>query len=181
MVIASRLGACLCALLLCLGPAHAGHGTGPLDDLAEIGRGELRWFGMEVYSARLLNGGERFEGLEATGPVALEITYRRNISRERLVQSTEREWRRLHRGLGLPERSRVEGWLNEVAAIWPDVEPGDRITARVEPGGPTHFYGNDGPLGQIDDPAFGPAFLGIWLHPDTRDSGLRSALMGEER
>jgi hypothetical protein len=181
MLKVSGFGAWLGALLLCLGPAHAGQDGGPLDDLVEVGSGELRWFGMEVYSARLLNGGDRFEGLQGPGPLALEITYRRTISRDRLVQSTEREWRRLDRRLALPEQARVQGWLDEVAAIWPDVGPGDRITARVEPGGATRFYGNDGPLGRVADPEFGPAFLGIWLHPDTRAAELRSALVGEQQ
>ena len=56
--------------------------------------------------------------------------------------------------------------------------PGDRIIAFWEPDGPTRFYGNNGLLGVIEDPRFGPAFLGIWLHPDTRAEDLRMALIG---
>ena len=150
----------------------------PLDDLVEVGSGELRWFGLEVYEARLLTDGGQYDGMVAPGPLALEITYRRNISREQLVRTTEREWDRLARELGLDSRSPVSGWLAELGAIWPDVAPGDRIVAFVEPAGPTRFYGNDGLLGTVDDPRFGPAFLGIWLHPDTRDADLRARLIG---
>lgn len=167
--------------LLGLAPAVTIASMSPYTDLVEVGSGELRWLGMEVYEARLLNGGGPLQGLEFTGPVALEITYRRNISADRLVRTTEREWSRLGRQLGLPSRARVSGWLEELAEIWPDVAPGDRIMARVEPGGQTRFYGNDGLLGVVGDPEFGRAFLGIWLHPGTRAADLRSALLGENQ
>jgi hypothetical protein len=60
------------------------------------------------------------------------------------------------------------------------VTPGDQLIARYDPGGATRFYGNDGLLGVIDDPKFGPAFLGIWLHPQTRAAELRAALLGAQ-
>lgn len=166
------------SLLLAGTPATARAGAA-LAGLVEIGSGELRWLGMEVYEARLLNGGGRFEDMRESGPLALEITYRRNISRERLVRTTEREWSRLGRQLDLPGRERVGEWLDALATLWPDVAPGDRIAAVVQPGGPTRFYGNDSLLGEIPDPEFGPAFLGIWLHPATRAAELRAELIGE--
>ncbi|NHA14941.1 chalcone isomerase family protein [Thioalkalivibrio sp. XN279] len=155
--------------------------SGPLDALHEVGSGELTWFGLDVYEARLHSATPEFKGLDGSVPVALEITYRRNISSESLVKTTAKEWRRLRTELGLPAAERLQPWLDAVAEIWPDVTPGDRIIARVEPGGPTFFYGNDGLLGVVDDPDFGPAFLGIWLHPETRDASLRAALLGDTR
>lgn len=176
--------AIICTLLLAGGALAAGTSTAarsavPLDELSEIGSGELRWFGMEVYAARLLSGTGRFETSGETGPLALEITYRRNISRERLLHTTAREWGRLGTELGLNDRARAAGWLSELGEIWPDVGPGDRIVAFVEPDGATRFYGNDAFLGAVTDPRFGPAFLGIWLHPDTRAADLRARLLGE--
>ena len=171
-------------LLSSLLAAPAGGATdvsGPLDTLHEVGSGELTWFGLEVYEARLHSGTPEFQGLGAAVPVALEITYRRNISSERLVETTAKEWRRLRTELDLPGVERLQPWLDAVAEIWPDVTPGDRIIARVEPGGPTFFYGNDGLLGVVEDPGFGPAFLGIWLHPESRDASLRAALLGDAR
>lgn len=174
------------AVLLLCGPwAAPAHGatdhSGPLDTLYEVGSGELTWFGLEVYEARLHSATPEFQGLGGTAPVALEITYLRNISSKRLVETTAKEWRRLRTELALPGEERVQPWLDAVSEMWPDVTPGDRLIARVEPGGPTHFYGNDGLLGVIADPDFGPAFLGIWLHPDSRDASLRAALLGAER
>jgi hypothetical protein len=169
----------LVAALTC-GAAWSASGA-PVDDLVEVGSGELRWLGIELYEARLLSREGRFESFETSGPVALEIVYRRSISRARLLQATHREWRRLGRELGLQGDAQVQRWLALLADIWPDVGSGDRIVAMVEPGGGTRFYGNDGLLGLIDDPDFGPAFLAIWLHPATRANELRSALLGVRR
>ncbi|MFU8821460.1 MAG: chalcone isomerase family protein [Gammaproteobacteria bacterium] len=180
MGIKATFGALLVAFGLVSGIAAAwAVPAAPLDDLVEVGGGELRWFGIEVYEARLLTGGGQYDGMAASGPQALEITYRRNISREQLVRTTEREWSRLSRELGLDSQIPVSGWLNELGAIWPDVVPGDRIIALVEPAGQTRFYGNESLLGSVEDPRFGPAFLGIWLHPETRAADLRARLIGE--
>ncbi len=165
-------------LLSWAGPVTA---ATPLDDLVEVGSGQMRWFGMEIYDARLLNGGGAVGEATEAGPVALEITYLRSISSERLVRTTAREWRRLDRELGLPDQSRVENWLTQLQAIWPNVAPGDQIIAIAQPDGTTHFHGAGGPLGVVDDPAFGAAFLGIWLHPDTRAPDLRAALIGDRQ
>lgn len=172
----------LLAGTFCGAPAHAlAAQAGPLDALVEVGSGELTWFGLAVYQARLLSGQPDFQGVGGSGPVALELTYQRKISSERLVDTTAKEWRRLGNELELPGEERLQQWLDAVAAMWPDVTPGDRIIARVEPGGATRFFGNDGPLGVVDDPDFGPAFLGIWLHPKSRDASLRAALLGQPR
>ncbi|NGX15696.1 chalcone isomerase family protein [Wenzhouxiangella sp. XN24] len=161
-------------------PAPAG-GTPALEGLVEIGSGEMTWFGLEVYDARLLDPDGQYDGSGQQGALALEITYRRNIPRSRLLDTTEREWNRLERELNISGRSMVQDWLGQLEQIWPDVAPGDRIIAVYEPDGATRFYGNDGLLGVVEDPRFGPAFLGIWLHPDTRAGDLRTALIGEQQ
>lgn len=181
MVLKSIFVALLLPLWTLSGAAVAASSSSALENLVEIGGGELSWFGVAVYEARLFNSAGRVDEAGVTGAVALEITYRRNISRERLLRTTQREWGRLGQSLGLRNRSQVEAWLDSLEGIWPDVAPGDRIVALVEPGGPTRFYGDDRLLGNIADPQFGPAFLGIWLHPDTRAPELRAELLGEGR
>jgi len=172
----------LLASWLILGSANvAASPAAPLDDLVEVGSGEMRWFGMDLYAARLWSGDGRYTQGSDSGAVALEIIYRRHISRQRLVRTTGSEWDRLGRELGLNGGPQLKAWLAELADIWPDVTPGDRIIALNEPNGPTRFYGNDGLLGVIEDPEFGPAFLGIWLHPGTRAADLRAALIGAPR
>ena len=60
----------------------------------------------------------------------------------------------------------------------PTVEPGERIVTVLGEDGATRFYGSRGYLGTIEDPGFGPALLGIWLHPETRVADLRADLIG---
>ena len=157
-------------------PARAAEPS-PLEGLVEVGRGELTWFGLSVYDAHLYTASGRFEGLDAP-PVALEIRYERDIEGRQLVETTRKEWRRLSGPLGLDDPARVEGWLAAVGRIWPDVGPGDRIISLLAADGTMRFYGNDGLLGVVEDPDFGPALLGIWLHPETRVADLRSELVG---
>lgn len=180
----AALGSSCLLVLLAPGAAALADGAtraSPLSSLSEVGRGELSWFGMEVYEARLLNDGGAFAGLDSDSPLALQITYRRNIGRDKLVDTTRKEWRRLEKELDLPGRERIDGWLADISAMWPDVGPGDQLIALVEPDGPTRFFGNDGELGTVADPAFGPAFLGIWLHPETKSEQLRARLLGDAR
>src|SRR5690606_25044277 len=86
----------------------------PLEDLAAVGGGTLRWFGVEVYDARLRGGPGSREGVGSAGPLAREITYRRSFSRERLLSTTEREWRRLEGELGLDDPATTAAWLAEL-------------------------------------------------------------------
>ena len=45
---------------------------------------------------------------------------------------------------------------------FPDVRDGDRLIGLATPGAATKFFMNGKPVGEIEDPAFGPAFFGIW-------------------
>lgn len=141
--------------------------------LAQVGAGELRWFGLTIYRASLWTPDGGFSGWDAGEPVALHIRYERSVSRLRLVDATREEWDRL----GIADEERRRAWLAQVSTIWPDVAPGDSITTLVLPGGETQFYGRHGVLGTIDDPAFGPAFLAIWLDRRSSDTSLRNALL----
>jgi len=173
----------LCTLLLAASfalaapPAAAAEGDDPLAGLTEVGRGELTWFGFSVYDAHLYTASGEFSGFDKP-PVALEIRYERNIESRQLVETTRKEWRRLAGALGLSEPERTQRWLADVGRIWPDVGPGDRIVTVLGADGVTRFFGTQGFLGTVADPEFGPALLGIWLHPETRVGDLRADLIG---
>ncbi len=150
-------------------------------DVAPVGSGVLSWFGIDVYEAFLFTESGRFEGFEDQGMVALELRYRRNIPASRLVDRTRKEWNRLEGKTALPGPAERERWLAQVASFWPDIRPGDLIVTVVEPGGPARFYSAGAFIGEVADPAFGPAFLGIWLHPESSRPDLRDQLVGASR
>jgi hypothetical protein len=142
-----------------------------------VGGGDLRWLGMHIYEASLWTADGRYTGLEAGKPVALSLWYRRDFSRDELLRITSTAWKLL----GEPARPQQQEWLAALGRIWSDVARGHNLTAVVVPGRETRFYDHQRPLGSIDDPQFGPAFLAIWLDPRSVVGDLRVQLLGGSR
>ena len=132
------------------------------------GSGEFRRFGFLVYEATLWAGGED----PLRPPLALKLTYKRNISGQDIAEASVKEIR----NLGLADEAVLRNWGEQMARIFPDVRPGDHILGLQLPEG-ARFFVNDRPLGAIDDPAFARAFFAIWLDPRTSAPELRAALL----
>jgi len=164
--------------LLASGVVSASSLPGPVVDnrypLRMVGAGELRWLGFPIYDASLWTSSGRHAGFTADETVALSLWYRRSFTRDELLKVTETAWRKL----GQVEPAQQALWLAELRSFWTDVAPGQNVTTVVLPGGPTRFYDQRGRFGQVDDPAFGPAFLSIWLDPGSVVSDLRIRLLG---
>ena len=142
--------------------------------LSQVGQGRLTWLGFGIYRASLWSGDGRYDGLQPGQPVALALWYERKFSRQQLLDITVGEWERL----GIAPAPVREAWAHELDAIWLDVQPGDNMTALVMPGEATLFYDRDRLLGQVTDPAFGQAFLSIWLDSRSAVRDLRAQLLG---
>jgi len=143
-------------------------------ELRKVGAGELRWLGMAIYQASLWTSSGRYSGFGPQETVALSLDYRRAFKRDDLIRITDTAWRRL----GQPDAAQRERWLAELRRGWSDVVAGQNVTTVVIPGGPTHFYDGSGRFARVDDPAFGPAFLAIWLDPRSVVADLRIRLLG---
>jgi hypothetical protein len=146
-------------------------------ELARVGQGQLSYFGFSIYDASLWTSGGRFNGFVTGRPVALSLWYRRAFSDAELVAITRKAWHKL----GFAATGRQAEWLANLERIWVDVAAGDNLTTVVIPGSETLFYDENGRLGRIADPLFGPAFLAIWLDPDSVVADLRVALLGGDR
>jgi hypothetical protein len=142
--------------------------------LRKVGSGELRWLGLPIYDASLWTSTGRYTGFGPGETVALSLWYQRAFRRDDLVRITETAWKKL----GQPEAAQRDRWLAELRRAWSDVTPGSNVTTVVMPSGPTRFYDQRGRFAQVDDPAFGPAFLAIWLNPRSVVSDLRQQLLG---
>ena len=138
------------------------------------GQGQLRFWGLDVYRARLwVRPGfepDRF----AQHPFALELAYQRALAGPRIAQRSLDEMRPLP---GF-DAARAAPWLAALQALFPDVVAGDRLTGVHRPGTATPFRLNGRALGEVADPVFGPLFFGIWLAPSTSEPALRRALLG---
>jgi hypothetical protein len=142
--------------------------------LQRVGAGQLSWLGRPIYQASLWTPAGSFTGYEPGAPVALSLSYQRKFSRDELLRITSTAWRLLD---STPPDQR-ERWLATLRTFWSDVAPGDNVTTVVVPGESTRFYDGRGLMGQIDDPAFGPAFLSIWLDSRSVVGDLRVQLLG---
>jgi hypothetical protein len=135
-----------------------------------VGAGLLEWFGLDIYEAALWTPDGTFADTYADEPVAFTLSYRRGFTRDRLIDITRTAWREL----ALANDEQQQRWSRQLAAIWVDVRKGSNMTTLVLPSGETRFYSADRMLGRIEDPAFGPAFLRIWLDARVADTALGS-------
>ena len=134
------------------------------------GEGNLRWFGLPVYRARLWATGNDW----STGPYALEIRYARALRGADIAARSVEEIRRI----AGPEPAQLQRWGEAMRRMFPDVADGDALVGVRLAGGGTQFFHNGNPLGALDDPEFAPAFFGIWLSPRTSAPALRRQLLG---
>ena len=140
----------------------------PIAGLRRWGSGEFRRFGFLVYEATLWVGGDD----PLRPPLALKLTYKRNISGRDIADASVKEIR----NLGVADESRLRGWGERMVGIFPDVRPGDHIVGVQLPDA-ARFYFNDRSIGAIDDPDFARAFFAIWLDARTSAPDLRAALL----
>lgn len=143
-------------------------------ELRPGGASTLRWFGIKIYDVALFAPDLPYT---SNATAALSIRYDISIKHHRLLETTLQEWRRLDQG---SEAQRTQ-WIKQLDPLWPDLKPGDRLTAFKRRDGPTQFYFADRLLGEISDPAFGPAFFAIWLDANCRYPAVRKALLEVKR
>ncbi len=132
------------------------------------GSGEFRRFGFLVYEATLWAVGKD----PTKPPLALELTYKRNLSGRRIAEASVNEIRNLK----VADESALREWGERMAQIFPDVQAEDRIVGVHLPDG-AEFFHNERLIGRIAEAAFAEAFFGIWLHARTSAPELRAALL----
>ena len=137
-----------------------------------LGQGQMRWFGLRLYSAELWSSQAVFD---PASTYALTLTYDRPFAGARLSSSSIDEMRRI----GTSNEAVLARWQRYMDKVFPDVREGDALTGVFLPGKGAVFYLGSKLLGEVNDPAFATAFFGIWLDPRTRESALRLQLLGQ--
>ncbi len=138
-----------------------------------VGSGELRWFGLHIYSAKLWS---EIAAFDPKSGFALEITYQRAISKERFIDISMDEIKRLHGDSIKPEK--LLYWRSHMEKAFTNVKSGDQLIGINVPQVGCRFYSRDGLLADIRDPQFSDAFFAIWFDPRSKDSSLRRQLTG---
>ena len=132
------------------------------------GSGEMSWFGFSLYRATLWVAGSSPE----RSPSALQLDYQRDLPRERLVQASLEEMRRLG-----PDEAQLQRCAPELRRVFPEVKAGDTIIGVHYPGRAAHFFYQGQPSGEVADAEFARRFFAIWLDPASRSPALRAALL----
>lgn len=158
------------------GPAQAAEWRDDVPQARLMGSAELRWFGLKIYNAALWSAKAPFDPEQA---FALELTYQRNISRSRIVQTSIDEIRRLFGERYSDEQ--IKRWEALMNGVFTDVSEGDQLTGVYLPGIGCRFYNRNGMLGEIKDLEFAHVFFAIWLDPRSKDKQLRNRLLGMEK
>lgn len=168
------------SLLLCLslfglssGASQAASWRDELPAAIKLGDGELRWFGLRIYHATLWAEQRPFQPQRG---FALQLQYHRSISRERLVDTSLDEIRRL--SANPPDAATVNRWRSTLLRAFTDVQAGDELIGLYRPGQGMRLYNQQQLLAEIDDVALAQAFFAIWLDERTHDQGLRRQLLG---
>ncbi len=140
------------------------------------GQGQMRFLGLRIYDARLW-ASPQFEAADfGAHPLALELTYHRAFTGAAIAQRSIEEIERQ----GELAPAQAQRWQKALAAVLPDVQPGDRLTGIYQPGVGMRLWRGAQALGAIDDAELARRFFGIWLSPRTSEPGLRSALLARK-
>ncbi len=139
-----------------------------------LGQGQLTFFGLSIYNAKLWVT-DAFKADDFTqSPLALELDYARALDGLKIAERSLVEMKRV----GEVSEDKATAWLAAMKQVFPDVNKGDRITGLYQPGAGMRFLLNGKPQGEVRDPAFAALFIGIWLSPRTSEPKLRQALLG---
>ncbi len=170
----------LASAMLFTGIASAQTWKQHLPQAKMLGGGEFRWWGFSIYTAKIWQQTPNKDGgLDQSASFALEITYNKSISRERFVDSSIDEIKRLHGSKYNAEKLGM--WRQYMEKAFIDVKSGDQLIGVYLPGVGCHFYSQQTLLAEIPDEAFAKAFFSIWLDPRTKDSNLRQQLLGKNK
>lgn len=146
-----------------------------LDGSRLAGSGELRYWGLRIYDARLWTGAgfeaERYDEF----PLVLDLTYHRAFDDTAIAQRSIQEMQRQ----GTLEPAQRADWEEQLARWLPSVQPGDRLLGLYLPGYGLRLWQGGQAVGVIADPELGRRFVGIWLAPQTSEPGLRLQLLGQ--
>jgi hypothetical protein len=141
------------------------------------GSGELRFFGLRVYEARLWTTRDFDADHYARHPLALELIYDRRLEGLAIAERSVAEMRRI----GSFDDGQAKRWLELMKRAFPDVVPTDRLLGLHDGQGEVSFFHNGQLSARTVDAEYARLFFGIWLARQTSSPALREALLGVPR
>lgn len=143
----------------------------PWQDMELVGKGKLSVLFWDIYNAELFTDSGQYE--ESKTPIALKLTYLRDIDKKDLINETVKQWGKV----GFKDKAKIESWSARLEELWTDVAENDSITLYIDQENCSYFFFNEEELGKVDDPQFSSAFLAIWLSEKTTAPKVRKQLI----
>ena len=137
-----------------------------------IGEAKLKFFIWPVYEARLFSNKKDLTYPDSL-PFTLELTYKRAISRQNLLDETLRQWEVMNI---IPDGT----WLQFLHETLPDVSKNDVISMNVNSDWKSTLYFNGEIIGALEESNFSKAFAAIWLSEQSNRPKLRNDLLKRE-
>jgi hypothetical protein len=133
------------------------------------GSGKFNWWGFHIYDASFYRA-----AAPSSQEFAIDIRYQKSFTGVAIANSSAEEMKKI----GVPD-IQAALWGKDLAKIFPNIEPGQALTAVYAPKQGTIFYHDGKRIAQIPSVEFSKAFFGIWLDPKTSAPKLRSELLGQ--
>jgi hypothetical protein len=133
------------------------------------GSGKFNWWGFHIYDASFYRA-----VAPSSQEFAIDIRYQKSFTGVAIANSSAEEMKKI----GVPD-IQAALWGKDLAKIFPNIEPGQALTAVYAPKQGTIFYHDGKRIAQIPSVEFSKAFFGIWLDPKTSAPKLRSELLGQ--
>lgn len=144
--------------------------------LTKVGEGQLNWFLFKVYRAQLWADASVKPYDYKTTDTWLRLEYLRDLNGKDIAQRSVEEMR----GQGYSDESKLARWGKTLEDIFPDIKEGDSLGAYFSAKSKQiDFFFNGKPRGQISEPEFAVAFMGIWLDKKTSEPEFRKTLLGQ--
>lgn len=134
------------------------------------GTGTMRELLLKVYDASLWTDADQWS---MNAPFALAVTYDMEIDGDDIADRSIEEMQHV---ATIPQ-AKAASYRQQLLKLFPDVVPGDTITALYDPNKGIVFCFNGKPGGSIRDMEFAREFMAIWFSPQTSEPKLRKALL----
>ena len=136
-----------------------------------VGEARFSLFFFDIYHAELFAPDGRYDG---AAPFALRLSYMRDVSSQKIVDTSLDEMRRQGSGTA----SRLAEWADWMDQDFRDMRNGDEAMVVALTNGGMALYHNQAKLGQTDDSVFADAFFAIWLSDKALKPDLSRQLRG---
>lgn len=143
-----------------------------LQSASQRGSAQVRWLGIPIYSARLFTPEAR--PFDWAKPFALELTYDRGFSKDRLVYATGKELARME-----GEQADHPAILTKLQKCYRDVSSSDRFVALGAKQDEVQFSLNGTRTCRLQHTDIRKRLLSIWVSENSRDPKLSRRLKGQ--